>query len=338
MTPNVSQNTRKALCPTFCTRIEEVPIIALPSDGINKTVPAEFGKSFDNHCPGLTKLHVFRLEVYDTIVFIEPDCLVLDDIYPLVKKGKVYTESEALVAAAPDLFPPDKFNSGVMVIRPSRAAFDSMIKQKSLLANYDGSDTGFLNSYFSEWHTEMAPLARLPFTYNAQRALYDMTHEKGHRSYWDVAVAPDLHILHYSGTPKPWEYASIKGTPQPVQQQQHSTLKAKTGDALTDLWLQWYQRSKNFATRVQKSNEREAEDKLKAAVEFRQNQQEVMAARAKKKDPKDTHKLISNRYKELRQQGHDVKTAMAMARTELGADDEDVNPASAVLSMFGMTP
>lgn len=115
VTPNVSPETRNALCPAFCTRIEEVPVLALPPDGIHKKVPAEFGQPFDSHCPGLTKLHVFRLDVYDTIVFIEPDCLVLDDIYPLIQKGKVYTETEALVAAAPDLFPPDKFNSGVMV-------------------------------------------------------------------------------------------------------------------------------------------------------------------------------------------------------------------------------
>lgn len=333
VTPNVSWETRNALCPAFCTRILEVPVLELPSDGINKKVPAEFGKPFDDHCPGLTKLHAFRLEVYDTIVFIEPDCLVLDDIYPLIKRGKVYTETEALVAAAPDLFPPDKFNSGVMVIRPSQVAFDSMMKQKSLLANYDGSDTGFLNSYYSEWHTEMAPLARLPFTYNAQRALYDMTYNKGHRSYWDVAIAPDLKIVHYSGSTKPWvddTRADNTGTP-PVAQ---SILKAKTGDTLTDLWRQWHQRSKNFATRYHK--EKESEEKWKATVEAQRKQQEMQAAVAQKKNPKYMHNVVTKRYKELRQAGHDVKTSMEMARAEHGLDNEDDNPAAKVASMFGV--
>lgn len=111
VTPDVSQKVRDALWPALCTRIVEVEVISIPP-GINKKIFKQDFTAWDNHSPGLTKLHAFRLEVYDSIVFVEPDCLVLDDLYPLLKKGKVYTETEALVAAAPDLFPPDRFNSG----------------------------------------------------------------------------------------------------------------------------------------------------------------------------------------------------------------------------------
>ena len=337
VTPDVSQKTRNALCPALCTRLLEVSVLGLPP-GINRKVSKEFSKPWDDHCPGLTKLHAFRLEVYDTIVFIEPDCLVVDDVYPLIKKGKVYTESEALVAAAPDLFPPDKFNSGVMVIRPNQAAFDNMMGQKSLLANYDGSDTGFLNSYYSEWYTEMAPLARLPFTYNAQRALYDMTYNKGHRNYWDVAVSPDLHILHFSGSPKPWEAAPTDNNDKPAATPtQSTTMTDRTGDYLTDLWRQWYQRSKNFVSRYHK--EKETEEKWKASAQVRQKQQEMQAAKAQRQDPRQVHKLVSKRYKELRQEGNDVKTAMAIARAENGLDDAKDEPAAVgaqVASMFGV--
>ena len=146
VTPEVSQSVRNALWPALCTRILEVPLIAMPLGINSKISKQELVKPWDRHCPGLTKLHAFRYEVYDTIVFVEPDCLVLEDLYPLIQKGKVYTETEALVAASPDMFPPDKFNSGVMVIRPSEKAFQNMMGQRSLLTNYDGSDTGFLNA------------------------------------------------------------------------------------------------------------------------------------------------------------------------------------------------
>ena len=52
-------------------------------------------------------------------------------------------------AASPDVFPPDHFNAGVMLVRPSMAVFKSLLResQKSH-QSYDGGDTGFLNSIF----------------------------------------------------------------------------------------------------------------------------------------------------------------------------------------------
>jgi hypothetical protein len=64
----------------------------------------------------LSKLHILRFENYVTLVYIDADCLVVNDLTSLLELGKVYQESEALIAAAPDIFPPDKFNAGVLVI------------------------------------------------------------------------------------------------------------------------------------------------------------------------------------------------------------------------------
>ena len=36
-------------------------------------------------------------------------------------------ERDADFAAAPDTFPPDRFNAGVLVVRPSRAVYDDMM-------------------------------------------------------------------------------------------------------------------------------------------------------------------------------------------------------------------
>ena len=49
-------------------------------------------------------------------------------------------------AAAPDFFLPDRFNSGVMVVPPSKETFERMVEALSVAPSYDGGDQGFLNS------------------------------------------------------------------------------------------------------------------------------------------------------------------------------------------------
>jgi glycogenin glucosyltransferase len=46
------------------------------------------------------------------------------------------------LAAAPDLFPPDHFNAGVLVVDPDAAVFASMVAASGRLHSYDGGDTG----------------------------------------------------------------------------------------------------------------------------------------------------------------------------------------------------
>ena len=49
-------------------------------------------------------------------------------------------------AAAPDVFPPDHFNAGVLVIKPSMSIFKALLGlTKKEHHSYDGGDTGFLN-------------------------------------------------------------------------------------------------------------------------------------------------------------------------------------------------
>ena len=48
-------------------------------------------------------------------------------------------------AAAPDIFPPDKFNAGVLLIKPSKATFDDMQAKIAILPSHDGGDTGAIS-------------------------------------------------------------------------------------------------------------------------------------------------------------------------------------------------
>ena len=89
---------------------------------------------------------------------------VLDaDALALAPLGELFELPAAVnFAAAPDVFPPDKFNAGVLVLTPDAAVRADMLESVPLLQSHDGGDTGFLNSYFDDWWTR-APAARLAF-------------------------------------------------------------------------------------------------------------------------------------------------------------------------------
>lgn len=152
------------------------------------------------------------------------------------------------LAAAPDVFPPDRFNAGVLVVEPSAHVFEQMMGmvrtlhrcacgpaadacapawQMHELPNYDGGDTGTL------------PGAALPQCADAHLRscgtgflnaffpdwyLLDAAHRLPFRfnalrtlhwltasknpGYWQQ-VQPK--IVHYCSSPKPWETGDRKG-------------------------------------------------------------------------------------------------------------------------------
>jgi glycogenin len=193
-TSNISTHARKSLASwgAVVTPVDaiEAPVESAKLDGYAVAhVPGWLGT-------GYTKLRLWGLTTFTKIVYIDCDCLVLDDIDELfLRPGK------PCPAAAPDVFPPDRFNAGVLVVEPSRAVFEDMLARKSSVPTYDGGDTGFLNAYFSTWFFEPAPY-RLPFGFNAQRTLHWLTHDK-QPGYWE-SIQP-LRVIHYSSRPKPWE-------------------------------------------------------------------------------------------------------------------------------------
>jgi glycogenin glucosyltransferase len=179
-----------------------------------------------------------------------------------------------------------------MVVRPSQSVFDNMMSQASLLTSYDGGDTGFLNAYFAEWYKDMPPMARLPFGCNAQRFLYHCTYEK-QPNYWDMAV--DLHVIHYSSSPKPW--ATIGNLKEEAQEHLgkegvERLCQATKSTELEALWRKWYRLSGKYAEQYAKNNAKKDRQAPRAAAA----RQEPAAAL----NPKELHKLVTKRYKELR--------------------------------------
>ena len=74
-------------------------------------------------------------------------------------------EVDSDFAAAPDVFPPDCFNAGVLLIKPSLDFFKTLVDKITTTGSYDGGDTGFLNSILREEWWKSAN-SRLEYTWN----------------------------------------------------------------------------------------------------------------------------------------------------------------------------
>jgi len=130
-----------------------------------------------------TKFHVFGYEEFERIIYLDSDLIVIKSIDHLFRE---VTEDFAACACTP--YWEDRFNSGVMVLKPDKAVFKDLMAKKDTLYTYDGGDQGFLNSYFRKWR-------KLDIKYNAGKRIYSETPE-----HW---ARIDHHVIHFVGG-KPW--------------------------------------------------------------------------------------------------------------------------------------
>ena len=199
VTPAISgynrEKIQKVVRPPGCAaKIHVVTVKPIENPSASKDVHV---KGWIN--AGYTKLHIWNLQSYQKVVYIDADALVLRNVDSLFDRPNF--------SAAPDVFPPTKFNAGVLVIEPDAEVFRDMLAKVDSLWSHDGGDTGFLNSYFPDWY-QLPASNRLPFSFNAQRTMHWLTFSK-QPGYWK-SIGP-ISILHFSSTPKPWLSPKKKG-------------------------------------------------------------------------------------------------------------------------------
>jgi glycogenin glucosyltransferase len=182
VTPDVGGGARRRLARQGWELIE-IEEITNPTSETNQLYP-RFARTF-------TKLRAFGLEGFDKIVLLDGDTLVLRNVDDLFERPGI--------AAAPDFFLPDRFNSGVLVIDPSRALFDAVVARLAQTGSYDGGDQGFLNEYFAEWYASPVP-HRLPAGYNLHHFVFQFL--VSHPSL-RARVLSEVKILHFT-LQKPW--------------------------------------------------------------------------------------------------------------------------------------
>mmetsp|Transcript_24821 Transcript_24821/g.44930 ORF Transcript_24821/g.44930 Transcript_24821/m.44930 type:complete len:179 (+) Transcript_24821:98-634(+) len=146
------------------TGTEHLPMIVLHTDQVSKSVTSRLAADTSLRLrqvepipnphktdvpgwvnSGFTKLRLWEQEDFAKIVYIDADCLVLENIDELF--------DTPCPAFCPDVFPPDKFNAGVIVMEPNQETFQDMMTKMKELPSHDGGDTGFLNSFYPDWYS-----------------------------------------------------------------------------------------------------------------------------------------------------------------------------------------
>jgi hypothetical protein len=139
-------------------------------------------------------LHVWAMEVYETVVFLDADTFVqnsIDDLIHMDLKGKPVGVTKDIRARKWV----ETFNSGVMVLHPSMIEHKRLVDllYSGLKFDYIMSDQGFLNEVYKDnWH-------EIGFVNNANLALYLFQ-----RTFWDEHKLEDINIIHYT-MQKPWK-------------------------------------------------------------------------------------------------------------------------------------
>ncbi len=153
----------------------------------NPSPPDKMG--FSTYETVYTKLHLWNQTEFDRLIYLDADTIVVGSLDQLLE-GPDF-------AASPCFTAPDLFNAGMMVLKPSRERYEDLMEKRATLPSYDGSDQGFLNSYFPDWYTG-DPSRRLPMKFNVPRLL------RVYRPAWN-RLTEDMRVLHYVGRNKPWK-------------------------------------------------------------------------------------------------------------------------------------
>lgn len=164
-----------------------------------------------------SKLNIFALTNYDTVVYLDADTMVLENIDHLCD-----CPATKYCAVVRNTF----FNAGVMVVKPNNTLFHDMILKSTSTHSYTGGDQGFLNNYF--WNPEKcsyydpkdkapAPLTtigarkeecyRLPGYYNGDIAMFVARND--HWQFDPDETRKQPAIIHYTMSElKPWNWMS----------------------------------------------------------------------------------------------------------------------------------
>lgn len=134
-----------------------------------------------------SKFRLWQLTDYDKIIFIDADIIVLRNLDLLFHFPQI-------TATGNDF---SIFNSGIMVIEPSKCTFRIFMKERKDIVSYNGGDQGFLNEMFVWWH-------RLPRRVNFLKNFWSNSSvEASFKNELFGADPPKVYAIHYLGW-KPW--------------------------------------------------------------------------------------------------------------------------------------
>jgi hypothetical protein len=185
VTPDVPAPARLRLAAQGWT-LREIEPVKNPTPARQQLFP-RFDKVF-------AKLRAWELADFDKVVLLDADMVVRRPIDALFERPEL--------AAAPDFLLPHRFNSGLLVLEPSRDKLERMMQALAASPTYDGGDQGFLNAFFGDWYSGPSD-RRLPTWYNLPNFIFQFMH--GHESL-RAEVEREARVIHYM-VQKPWQSA-----------------------------------------------------------------------------------------------------------------------------------
>ncbi|CAF3841643.1 unnamed protein product [Rotaria sp. Silwood1] len=138
-----------------------------------------------------TKLALWNMTEFDSIVYLDADTLVLGDISHLHELVADPSRTGFEFAAVADNWHGKfayHFNAGVLVIHPSIDVFKELIRTMSLPGNYEPTmaEQAFLNAFFQLRYLQ------LPLIYNVNLAMY-----LAYPDLW-TRMQSDFKIVHFT--------------------------------------------------------------------------------------------------------------------------------------------
>ena len=113
------------------------------------------------------------------------------------------------LAAYQSQFPADQFNSGVMVITPSAARFDELMRWNAVNGTAEGGDQCLLNEFFGEWYYsawDEPEAGKLPWGMNLAAA-----HWAAYKTLAKMQARDEPVVAHFvGGEGKPWHFMVLK--------------------------------------------------------------------------------------------------------------------------------
>lgn len=193
----VSEETIDILSKFDLTIVNAYPIN--PPENVAK-YNKEIGLGIWNNC--FDKFHIFNLDVFDKIIYLDADMEVLENVDELFRvKTPGFVKDPAKHFQITDFKDYTTNNAGMMVIEPSVEVFKTLIeilenwgkvdvREKQIIV----SDQYIFDSYYKDWFSENG---FLDFSYNAFFPYLEFYSEE------NKVFSPK--IIHYAGMDKPWK-------------------------------------------------------------------------------------------------------------------------------------
>ena len=174
-----------------------------------KNIPPPLKGTWSHFINQFTKLTLWNMTDFDSIIYLDVDTLVFGDISHLYELVVDPSRTRFEFAAVADNWHGQfafHFNAGVLILHPSTAVFNELIRTMSLEGNYDPTmaEQAFLNAFFQLRYLQ------LPMIYNVNLAMYSVYPDLWKR------LQPDFKIVHFTLV-KPFLKQSNKAYDLPLQ-------------------------------------------------------------------------------------------------------------------------